>query len=176
MVLLWIPLWGLPPWTVCVWEPDAVRLIREGGGVLHLIDHDGMDTWQVTELLYKQSGLRGLSGVSSDMRDLTDYPDPAAQEAMAYFVYQIRRNFGALAAAIGGVDALVFTGGIGENAGVIRAQVAQGLAWAGLDFDARANAAGELEFSAAGSAVRCFTIPTNEEMMIARHALEVVGA
>ena len=144
------------------------------GVVLHLIGHDGMDIGQVTELLYKQSGLQGLSGISSDMRDLIDSPDPAAQEAIAYFVYQIRRNFGALAAAIGGVDALVFTGGIGENAAVIRAQVAEGLAWAGLNFDARANTAGDLEFSAAGSAVRCFTIPTNEEMMIARHALDVV--
>ena len=145
------------------------------GVLLHLLDHDGMDTKQITELLYTQSGLRGLSGVSSDMRDLTASADPAAQEAIAYFVYQIRRNFGALAAAIGGVDALVFTGGIGENAAVIRARVVQGLEWAGLRFDANANAAGQTEFSTAGSAVRCFTIRTNEERMIAQHALKVVS-
>ena len=144
------------------------------GVVLHLMDHEGMDAGQITELLYKQSGLQGLSGISSDMRDLIDCADPAAQEAVAYFVHQIRRNFGALAASIGGVDALIFTGGIGENAAVIRARVAEGLGWAGLRFDAGANAAGQTEFSADGTAVRCFTIQTNEERMIARHALDVL--
>ena len=146
------------------------------GVLLHLMDHDGMDTRQITQLLYQQSGLRGISGVSSDMRDLIASADPAAQEAIAYFVYHIQRNFGALVAAIGGVDALVFTGGIGENAADIRARVAKGLEWAGLRIDAGANAAGKTEFSAAGSAVRCFVIRTNEEMMIARHALGVVAS
>lgn len=145
------------------------------GVVLHLVS-EGWDAKRLTTLLYNDSGLKGLSGVSNDMRDLEASPVPEAAEAVSYFVYRIRRELGALAAAMGGLDAVVFTAGIGENSATIRSAVCTGMEWLGIEMDAAANAAGETVFSTPGSRVTLLRIPTDEERMIARHALALLGA
>jgi acetate kinase len=139
------------------------------GVVLFLMDERGMDARAVEKLLYQQSGLLGVSGISSDMRALLESQEPRARLAIDLYVYRIGRELGSLAAALGGLDALVFTAGIGENSAEIRARVGATAAWLGVEVDAAANAAGGPCISTADSRVAVWTIPTNEELMIARH-------
>jgi acetate kinase len=139
------------------------------GVVLYLMDERGMNARAVEKLLYQQSGLLGVSGIASDMRTLLASPEPRAKLAVDLFVYRIGRELGSLAAALGGLDAIVFTAGVGENSAEIRARVCQAAAWLGVDLDATANTAGGPRISTAASRVAAWTIPTNEELMIARH-------
>ena len=139
------------------------------GVMLYLMDECGMSARDLEKLIYKESGLLGVSGISSDMRTLLESADPRAAEAVGLFVYRISRELGSLAAALGGLDALVFTGGIGENAVPIRERVCRAAGWLGLEFDEKANAAGGPRISREGSRVRAWVIPTDEELMIARH-------
>jgi acetate kinase len=145
------------------------------GVVLYLIGQKGMSAGSVSDLLYRESGLKGLSGIGNDMRDLLASDDPKARFAVEHFVYSAGLEAGKLAAALGGLDGFVFTAGIGENAAAVRAMIAAKLAWMGLEFDAAANEAGAAEISKPGSRVKAYVIPTNEELMIARHTLELVG-
>ncbi len=140
------------------------------GVLLYLMDNEGMDAKALTRLLYKESGLLGVSGLSQDMRELLASASPEAREAVDLFCYRISREIGSLAAALGGLDALVFTGGIGEHAAPIREKVCLGAAWLGLEFDAAANAAGCQRISLPSGRLAALVIPTNEEWMIARHA------
>ncbi len=139
------------------------------GVVLYLMDERGMDARAVEKLLYQQSGLLGVSGIASDMRTLLASQEPRAKLSVDLFVYRIGRELGSLAAALGGLDAIVFTAGVGENSAEIRARVCQAAAWLGVELDTSANAAGGPRISAATSRVTALTIPTNEELMIARH-------
>ncbi len=144
------------------------------GVLLYLMDEHKMDARAIEDLLYRQSGLLGVSGISSDMRTLRASADPAAREATALFVYRIVREIGSLAAALGGLDGIVFTGGIGENDAATRAEVAAGCGWLGVELDAARNARGESRISADGSAVSAWVIPTDEERMILNHTQEVL--
>lgn len=146
------------------------------GVLLYLIDRHGMNARALEQLLYEQSGLLGVSGISSDMRALLSNSDPCAAQALDLFVYRINRELGSLAAALGGLDALVFTGGIGENAVSIRARVCRDARWLGLELDAEANAKGGPCISRRGSRVSAWVIPTNEELMIAMHTRRVLAA
>jgi acetate kinase len=146
------------------------------GVVLYLIDELKMDTRAIEKLLYQQSGLLGVSGVSSDMRSLLDSSEPKAKFAVDLFVYRIGRELGSLAAALGGLDALVFTGGIGEHAVPIRERVCKAAAWLGVDLDSLANAAAGPRISTAGSRISVWVIPTNEELMIARHTRSILDS
>jgi acetate kinase len=137
--------------------------------VLYLFQGLGLSVEEVEAMLYRKSGLLGISGVSNDMRDLQDNTEPAARLAVDYFVYRAVKEVGALAAVLGGLDALVFTAGIGENSPVIRRRICEGCAWLGIDLDPQANAANASRLSLPKSAVSVLRIPTNEELMIARH-------
>jgi acetate kinase len=139
------------------------------GVVLYLMDERGMDARAVEKLLYQQSGLLGVSGIASDMRTLLASQESRAKLAVDLFVYRIGRELGSLAGALGGLDAIVFTAGVGENSAEIRARVCQTAAWLGVELDAAANAAGGPRISTAASRVTALAIPTNEELMIARH-------
>jgi len=139
------------------------------GVILLLLDHLHLDARAIETLLYKESGLQGVSGISSDMRTLLASADPHAAEAVDLYVYRIGRELGSLAAALGGLDALVFTAGIGEHAPAIRARVCRDAAWLGLKLDEVSNAAGGPRISRSDSPVAAWVIPTNEELMIARH-------
>jgi len=155
---------GLPMGTRC----GAL----DPGVVLYLIEQLGMDVGAVQKLLYQQSGLLGVSGISPDMRTLEQSGDPRAKAAIALMVYRIGRELGSLAAALGGLDALVFSGGIGENSTALRAAVCRDAAWLGVKLDAAANDAnprGVARISAADSKVAVWVVPANEELMIARH-------
>jgi len=145
------------------------------GVILHLFQTMGLSAAEVEKLLYKQSGLLAISGTSNDMRDLVANPEPAARLAVDYFVYQVSKHVGALAAVLGGVDALVFTAGIGERSAEIRRRICEGSAWLGLALDRSANEAHGPRISADGSRMAAFVIPTNEELMIARHAGALLG-
>jgi acetate kinase len=145
------------------------------GVLLYLMDQ-GMDPATLKRLLYEQSGLFGVSGGSSDMRDLLSRSDTAAVEAVDLFVYRIGRELGSLAAALGGLDALVFTGGIGENASPIRSRVVKDAKWLGLELDPDANARGGPRISQVGQRVSAWVIPTDEELMIALHVRQLLGA
>jgi acetate kinase len=144
------------------------------GVVLYLMDQRGMDARAIEKLLYGQSGLLGVSGVSSDMRTLLDSGEPRAALAVDLYCYRIRRELGSLAAALGGVDALVFTAGIGENSAAIRARVLDDAAWLGVERDAAANDAGGPLLTTAASKVAAFAIATDEELMIAMHTRDVI--
>jgi len=144
------------------------------GVVLYLQQERGMSAAEVERLLYQQSGLLGMSGLSSDMRTLLASDSPAARRAVDHFVYRCGRELGSLAAALGGVDALVFTAGVGENSAEIRARICRQAAWLGLQLDEAANAAGGPCISLAGSVVEAWTLPTDEELMIARHTQRVL--
>jgi acetate kinase len=146
------------------------------GVILHLMSERGMPLGDVTDLLYKRSGLLGMSGVSSDVRDLLASDSPRARHALDVFVYRVGRELGSLVAALRGLDALVFTAGIGEHAPSIRARVCRDAAWLGIQLDEAANAAGGPRISSPGSSATAWVIPTNEELMIARHTLELIGA
>ena len=139
------------------------------GVILYLMDQKMMDARAIETLIYNQSGLLGISGISSDMRTLLASDDPRAKLAVGLFVYQIRRNLGSLAAALGGIDAIVFTAGIGENAPAIRSRVCRDAAWLGVEIDETANTTGRGCISKGSSRVAVWAIPTNEELMIARH-------
>jgi len=145
------------------------------GVLLYLMDGRGMDARAIEELIYKKSGLLGISGISSDMRTLLESKEPRARLAIDLFLYRIRREMGSLVAALGGVDAIVFTGGIGENAPPIRERVCRDAAWLGVELDAKANAGGGPCISTTKSRVTAWVIPTNEELMIARHTRRVLG-
>jgi acetate kinase len=139
------------------------------GVILLLLDHLQMDARAIETMLYKESGLLGVSGISSDMRTLLASADPRAVEAVDLYVYRIGRELGSLAAALGGLDALVLTAGIGEHSAEIRARVCRDAAWLGIKLDEAANQAGGPRISQAESRVAAWVIPTNEELMIARH-------
>jgi acetate kinase len=145
------------------------------GVILHLMSERQMSLPAVTELLYKQSGLLGMSGVSSDVRELLASASPRAARALDVFVYRVGRELGSLAAALGGLDALVFTAGIGEHAAPIRAGICRDAAWLGVDLDEAANDRGDPRISAPTSRCSAWVIPTNEELMIARHTLATAG-
>jgi acetate kinase len=146
------------------------------GVVLYLMVEKGMDAAAVADLLYNRSGLLGVSGISGDMRKLSASKDPHAAEAVQLFVYRIGRELGSLVAALGGLDVLVFTGGIGENSATVREQVCRNAAWLGIELDSRANTAGGPCITRADSRVSAWVIPTDEELMIARHTLKLIGA
>jgi acetate kinase len=146
------------------------------GVLLHLMGSLGMTVPEVTRLLYNESGLKGLSGISSDMRHLEQSTDPHAAAAIDYFIYAIRKQLGALTAALGGLDALVFTAGIGENSANVRRRVCEGLEWLGITLDLDANEAGARVISASGSATKVVIVRTSEETMIALHVLEALNA
>ena len=144
------------------------------GVLLHLMREDGMNAAGLEDLLYHRSGLLGVSGLSHDMRVLLASSDPRAAEAVDLFVYQAVRHLGALVATMGGLDALVFTAGIGENAAPVREKICRALAWLGIEVDVAGNAAHGPCISARGSRVSAWVIPTDEELMIARHAVALV--
>lgn len=145
------------------------------GVLIYLMDVYGMDARALEKLIYRESGLQGVSGVSSDMRTLHASSEPAAAEAIALFCYRIVREAGSLAAALGGLDGLIFTGGIGENDAAVRAAVAAGCGWLGLELDPARNAAASGRISTDASQVSAWVIPTDEERMVARHTAAVLG-
>jgi acetate kinase len=159
---------GLPMGTRC----GAL----DPGVILYLLQSMGMDAQQIEKLLYKQSGLLALSGMSSDMRTLLESSDARAKLAIDHFVYHVGRELGSLAAALGGLDAIVFTAGIGENAPLIRERVCRDAAWLGLELDEAANGARGPRISTEHSQVSAWVIHTNEELTIARHTQHVLGA
>lgn len=162
------PLDGVPMGT----RPGAL----DPGVLLHLANQRGLTGVELERLLYKQSGLLGLSGISNDMRILLESREPRAQLAVEYFVHYTVKQIGALAAVLGGVDGLVFTAGIGEHSSVIRGRILQACAWLGVSVDAAANICDGLRISVADSAVSAWVIPTNEELMIARHTLALINS
>ena len=139
------------------------------GVVLYLMDSHGLTARDVEKMIYQESGLLGVSGISSDMRTLLASADPAARLAVDLYLYRIRREMGALAGVLGGVDAIVFTAGIGENSAAIRERACRDAAWLGLTLDPVANASGARRISASASRVSAWAIPTDEEGVIARH-------
>jgi acetate kinase len=143
--------------------------------LLYLIAQKGMSAKEVEDLLYRQSGLKGLSGISNDMRELESSTAPGAKLAIEYFVYRIALNAGMLAAALNGLDAFIFTAGIGENSANIRARVAEKLAWLGVEFDNAANRTGGPLISKPYSKVAVYVIGTDEELMIARHTVSFLS-
>ncbi len=145
------------------------------GVLLYLMGERGLSAGEIEDLLYRRSGLLGLSGVSSDMRTLQASTEPAAQQAIDYFVFRVRRELGAMIAVLSGLDAITFCGGIGENAVMIRDRILAGFEWIGIEIDDARNRAGALVISSERSRVKVFVVPTNEEAMIARHTLRLVG-
>jgi acetate kinase len=158
---------GLPMGTRCGQLDPAV--------VLHLLTTEGMSVGEVEALLYRKSGLLGLSGISSDVRELLASDQPSARFAIEVFVHQVARNIGSLAAALGGLDGIVFTAGVGENAVPIRSAICAACAWLGVELDAAANEAGGPCITAPGSRVAAFVIPTEENLMIARQTRALLG-
>jgi acetate kinase len=145
------------------------------GALLYLMAVYGLSPQAVEDLIYRQSGLLGVSGISSDMRTLRASSSPAAAQAVGLFVYRAVREIGSIAAALEGIDALVFTGGIGENDPATRAEIVEGCAWLGVELDAGRNARGAGRISADASRIAGWVIPTDEERMIARHTSTVLG-
>ncbi len=158
---------GLPMGTRC----GAI----DPGVMLYLMDERSLDARAIEKLIYHQSGLLGVSGVSSDMRVLLESAEPRAELAIELLCYRIGRELGSLAAALGGLDAIVFTAGIGEHAAPVREQVCRAAAWLGVELDEAANAAHGPRISRAGSRTRAWVIPTNEELMIARHTRDLLA-
>jgi acetate kinase len=157
---------GLPMGTRC----GAL----DAGVVLYLMNELGMSSAAVQKMLYNESGLLGVSGVSSDMRVLLASDEPQARLAVDLFVYRVGRELGSLAAALGGLEALVFTAGIGEHSPEIRRRVCRDAAWLGVELDDDANEAGARQISAKSSRVSVFVIPTDEERVIARYTARAV--
>lgn len=145
------------------------------GVLLYLIQKEGMTYDALSELLYEESGLKGLSGVSQDMRELEMSDNPTCHQAIAYFVSRIRHELGGLAAILSGLDAVVFSGGIGEHSARVRAEALEGLEWLGIVVDREANTRHDRIISTAGSRVRVFVVPTDEEAMIADHTIDTAG-
>jgi acetate kinase len=152
-------------------RPGAV----DPGVILYLFQTLGLSSKEVETMLYKKSGLVAISGISNDMRDLLGSPEPAAALAVDYFVYRAAKEIGALTAVLGGLDGLVFTAGIGENSPAIRERICRASAWLGIDLDEDANARGGPRISRPGSRASAWVIPTNEELMIARHTGALLG-
>jgi len=146
------------------------------GVLLYLIDRHDMDARALERLLYEESGLLGVSEISSDMRILLASGDPRAREAVDLFVYRVGRELGSMAAALGGLDAVVFTGGIGENSTEIRARVCRDAAWLGVSLDGAANAAGAARISTAQARASAWIVASDENLVIARHTARVLGA
>ncbi|MFK7966577.1 MAG: acetate/propionate family kinase [Burkholderiaceae bacterium] len=144
------------------------------GALLYLMRRDQLSVEQLTELLYRESGMKGLSGITHDMRTLEASDDPAAAQALDYYVFRIRRELGAMAAVLGGLDGLVFCGGVGENSVNIRARVCEDMDWLGISIDVAGNAANQLEIGQGRT--RVLAIPTDEERVIARAASRFVAA
>jgi acetate kinase len=159
---------GLPMGTRCG-QLDA-------GVILHLMQHKGMSVAAVEELLYQQSGILGLSGISSDFRDLLASNDARARFAVEAFCYQTVRHIGSLTAALGGLDGIVFTAGVGENAAAVRAAICQGCRWLELELDDAANHRHGPRISVPGSPVAAYVIATDENLMIARHTRALLQA
>jgi len=145
------------------------------GVVLYLFQNLGLTAKEVETMLYKQSGLLGISGISNDMRDLLGRSEPRARLAVDYFVYQAAKEIGALAAVLGGIDGLVFTAGIGENSAEIRRRICEACSWLGVELDIVANENRGLRISTRQSTTSAWVIPTNEELMIARHTGSLLG-
>ena len=152
-------------------RPGAV----DSGVILHLFQTLGLSAKEVETLLYKKSGLLGISGISNDMRALLASAEPAARLAVDYFVYRAAKEIGALTAVLGGLDGLVFTAGIGENSAEVRKRICAASTWLGIELDDAANARKGPRISTAASAVSAWVIPTNEELMIARHTGLLLG-
>lgn len=146
------------------------------GVLLYLMREKKMDLEAIEDLLYRRSGLLGVSGLSNDMKVLEESDDPHAKEAVDLFCFRVAKEVAAMAASMGGLDALVFTAGIGENSPYIRNMIAQRLAWLGVKLDADANSSRQFNISAADARVPTFVVPTNEEMMIAKHAMNLLAA
>jgi acetate kinase len=144
------------------------------GVLIYLMRQRGLSLDQVEDLLYNHSGLKGLSGVSNDMRDLLESNQPDARVAIDYFVDRVGRELGALASVLGGLDALVFTAGIGEHSAEIRARVCRGASWLGVTLDEEANRRGDARISRDGQCPSVWVIPTDEERMIAEHTLRLI--
>lgn len=145
------------------------------GVVLYLFQNLGLSAKEVEIILYKRSGLLGISGISNDMRELLRSDDPGARLAVDYFVYRAAKEIGALAAVLGGIDGLVFTAGIGENSPEIRKRICEASAWLGIEFDTQANERKGPRISTRACKVSAWVIPTNEELMIARHTGLLLG-
>lgn len=145
------------------------------GVILYLMREKQMGLEDLEDLLYRQSGLLGVSGVSNDMKVLQESDDPNARKAVELFCFRVAKEVAALASSMGGLDALVFTAGIGENSPAIRAMIAERLEWLGVKVDAEANARRAFHIAAADATVPVFVVPTNEEMMIAKHTINVLG-
>jgi acetate kinase len=154
--------------------PMGTRPGQLDPGVVLYLHQRGMSTEAVQNLLYKECGLKGLSGISNDVRELLASADPRASLAIDYFVYRIAKELGALACALGGLDALIFTAGIGENSPAVRKAVLQRIAWLGFALDEAANEANRTTISKPASRLLALVIPTNEELMIARHTLRLL--
>jgi len=148
----------------------------DAGVLLYLQERHGMDVKTLEKLLYNESGLKGVSGISGDMRTLLASQDLSAKEAVALFVFRLAREIGALTASLGGLDGLVFTAGIGEHAPEIRAMTVERLSWLGAKLDGAANARNDCLIGSGDSRIALYAIPADEEIMIARHALEVIRA
>jgi len=153
-------------------RPGAI----DPGVILYLFQKLGLSAKDVETILYQKSGLLGISGVGNDMRDLLKSSKASARLAIDYFVYRVAKEVGALAAVLGGLDALVFTAGIGENSTVIRRRVCEACAWLGIELDEQANSEGKSCISLKTSVASAWTIPTNEELMIARHTGRVLAS
>jgi acetate kinase len=145
------------------------------GVLVYLMDAHGMDARAIEDLIYRRSGLLGVSGISPDMRALRQSDDPRARQAIDLFVYRVVREIGSLAAALSGLDGLVFTAGIGEHDAATRSEVAAGCAWLGAKLDATRNQAGQGRISAEGAKLPIYVIPTDEESMIARHTIATLA-
>jgi acetate kinase len=145
------------------------------GVVLFLFQNLGLTAKEVESILYKQSGLLGISGISNDMRELLSRSAPEARLAVDYFVYRAAKEMGALAAVLGGIDGLVFTAGIGENSPEIRRRICEASSWLGVELDTDANANRGPRISTPRSKVSTWVVPTNEELMIARHTGSLLG-
>jgi len=153
-------------------RPGAI----DPGVILYLFQELGLSAQEVETVLYQKSGLLGISGVSNDMRDLLTSSKASARLAIDYFIYRVAKEMGALTAVLGGLDALVFTAGIGENSPVIRRRICEACAWLGIKLDEEANSEGKSCISLETSAASAWTIPTNEELMIARHTGRVLAS
>jgi acetate kinase len=145
------------------------------GVILHLLIEKKLSAEQITDVLYRRSGLLGVSGFSADMRELLESESPRAAEAVALFVYGAARQIGSLIAALGGLDALIFTGGIGSHSAAIRQRICESSAWSGIHLDSTANVAHETRISAADSSVSVWALPTDEEQIIAGHTLKLAS-
>lgn len=146
------------------------------GVLLYMMTEEGLDAEAINDVIYRRSGLLGLSGISNDMRSLESSDDPKAAQAIEYFCARIRREAGSLAAAMEGIDALVFTAGIGENSPTVRAEVTKGMGWLGIEIDAEANTGRKTDITAPGAATRTLVLPTDEESVLARGAQEALSA